>query len=342
MNDITQGINQILWFIHRTVFEHIPALLILGLISLYLNEFEPNTLPGILDNAVDYFKSSSQGFIKVILLFAILTLIHSIISAIGHFLFVFDDKDKINLEKYPYYVLFKDKINEDFEKSLKTKSGKFPGFDVEHIYSVTRYEIMQNKKEFNTFLWYDSTKNDIFRNFAISFFLITTFILPAMLVDSESFWFNVMEYSFFCGSALLFFCFVFYKIVNEKFSEINKQEETAFINKTNKLPYEFDNCDGKIVAFLLAGAILILISIDDGILESFVLNIGGNEFKFKLLLRLMGINLILIPVNYLFLIYEFRENKAFNRLLIDAYISMRYEKELFNLEKLVKEDNEKV
>ncbi len=323
METTVSGIEKLLWFIHRTLFEHIPAILLLVFSVFCLSELK---VP-LVEKWTNYFSSIDNAGVTAIVLIAVVILLHSFISALSNLLIDWRGDDMLNLDAYPYYKKFQEKIEKDLtlaEIKVLTPTD---------VYKIIRYEIMQNKKAFDTFLWYDSTKWDMVRNFAVVIFMSNTFFLP-FVVSPGSNNSDTLNYLLFCALSSVIYLFLYYAYVS-KLRQINKNEERKNENPIDKTKLSiwgtFFLRSNNLFKFKWQEVILILGFVGGGILSWHVH--CHQDSNCAVLLDFLSVTLLILPIPYFLLVYEFIESKMFNKVLVDSWISMRYGDELFNKKK---------
>lgn len=318
MDNAFSGINQLLWFIHRTVFELIPAFVADVFIYFFLISQDSISAPAWVNTWNSFFQSDPNPFLKTIIIAGIVILTTLIIKAMASQFYWTNSLAKVNLELYPNYVRFLERINSDFKKDF----GDDFFFNPREIQNFIRYKIMEEHKEFNTYLWYKSTEYYATRDLAGAVIFVSIFTLPFACLETEI---SLVKYLILAvyGGCTFFILGLF---LRKKIKEINFIEETdykkenkakfIFYARTSKL--KFSKIDFCMIAFLAIGMAAFWLS-------------GICAYTFiSCLLYIIGVNFLLFTPLYLLFVYVFLEHKSFKKTLMDTFISMRYNNQIFN------------
>lgn len=316
LNDM-EGIKEILWFLHRTIFELVPAFLANVAIYFLLGDLDIVKSLYWVSRVSEFFHRDGNALFQGFLIVGMVIFTSMSIKAVSGFLFWTSLKAKENLELYPAYVRFKSKIESD----LQHEFGNDFKFDAREIQNFIRYKIMEEHPEFNTYLWYKSTDFYVVRDMVTSVILTSLIASPFIVLTTE---FALWKYILLFSLSALPYCGLIW-LGSKKAKCINKEEKKgylaqvtqtdgAYVNTWSKLKLEFS--DYVIGAIFVIGAFLTWLA---------------NVVQFPLL-QLAGVNLLLLLPVYIAFIYLVLENKSFKKTLLDTYISMKYGKKLFSEE----------
>ncbi len=323
MDKATNGINQLLWFIHRTLFELIPSVLLDVFIYFFMKSFitkHKSSFPDWIVSFKNYLSSNSYSFWHITLIFSIVIITHLLLEASSIVLgyTYIEKRHSENYETYPNYLLFKDKINTE----LKTKFGDNYSFNPQEVVGVMRYKIMEEHKEFNTYLWYITTGTTTLGNLTVALMFVSVLFIPLLSLDyhATTDFFKIYYPILVLLNAAIIWIFQS-RLLNKKIKELNVWEMNNNLGEENKSFLAW----GKYEIVILSTAILGYIFFCIGVNQS------SCYYEFlKNVLFSIGLNLLLLPLLYLILVYKVIESKRFGKKMLDAFISIRYNKEIFN------------
>ncbi len=253
-----QGVTEFLWFVHRTLFELMPIVVADVFIYLFLID-KQNMLNLYWIKLLQNFIEGGQNiFFKSFVITGIIILTAMFIKAVSSQIFWVQSKVKENLPQSPVYIIFKNKIDEDFEKEF----GKGFRFDPSEIQNLIRYKIMEEHKEFNTYLWYISTEYYTMRNLAFVMAFTSIVITPIMCFKNEII---LYEYAILLGLAIIPFILIGF-LIAKKISHINAIE----YKEKNGSKLKFTSLDGLVIVCSSLGIFGITYSKDA---DNFFLNI---------------------------------------------------------------------
>jgi hypothetical protein len=295
----------------------VPALIANVVIYFFLIEQE-SIKQSILKNAsLEFFRNDGNVFLKGVIIFSVIIIISLFIKALSSQFFWVSSRAKENLELYPNYVRFKERIDKDFEKKFGVK------FNAQEVQNLIRFKIMEEYKEFNkTFLWYISTEYYATRDIATATIFTSIILSPFVFFQDK---FILWQYILWMIVGALPFSLLFW-LVRKKIAQINRLEAVQFklenraVDKDyyRKSKLKFTCLDFLLIACIFAGILSNLAAA------------YTNYFPFTQLLFVWGVNLLLLPPIYLLFINVFLDYKSFKKTLLDTFISIRYGDELFN------------